>query len=57
MHFLPYGTVVTLNELEFPVMITDWTAQVAEQDDERLRVLKSIFLNSTKKNRQSDSEI
>ena len=57
MHFLPYGTVVTLKELEFPVMITDWTAQVAEQDDERLRVLKSIFLNSTKKNRQSDSEI
>ena len=30
-------------------MITDWTAQVAGQDDERLRVLKSIFLNSTLK--------
>ena len=49
MHFLPYGSVVTLKDFEFPVMVTDWTAQVAEQDDERLRVLKSIFLNSTLK--------
>lgn len=45
MHFLPYGTVVCVKDIEYPLMIVDWTAKVYKPDSKHTSILKSIFFN------------
>ena len=45
MHFLPYGSVVTVKDKEYPIMIVDWTPKIYKKDAKHVAILKKMLFN------------